>query len=85
MTDYGEEFDRVVRMLHQLPEKQYALYRLGAALHQNFRLADINNAPADRAFVAEVAKRLNEVTSPEGRAMFARWLESGGVLRLWSK
>jgi hypothetical protein len=85
MTEFGEDFDETVRLLHQLPEKQYALYRLGAALHQSFRLADISDTPADRAYVAEVARRVNEVTSPEGHEQFARWLEPGGVLRLWRK
>jgi hypothetical protein len=46
---------------------------------------DINRTAADRAYVAEVAKRIYEVTSPEGRELFARWLEPGGVLRLWPK
>ena len=83
MTDFGAHFDDTVKLLHRLPEKQYALYRLGAALHQSFRLADIHNAANDRAYVAEVAKRINEVTSPEGRELFGKWLEPGGVLRLW--
>jgi hypothetical protein len=65
--------------------RQYAIYRLGACLHMSFQLADINRTAADRAYVAEVAKRINEVTSPEGRELFARWLEPGGVLRLWPK
>jgi hypothetical protein len=85
MTEWSEDFDRVTRLLHQLPERQYALYRLGMGLQQSFRLADINRTPADRAYVAEVAKRIYEVTSPEGRELFARWLEPGGVLRLWSE
>jgi hypothetical protein len=83
MTDFGEEFERTTRLLHQLPEKQYALYRLGAALHQSFRLADINNRPDDRAYVMEVAKRIDEVTCPVGRDLFDRWLKPGGALRLW--
>jgi hypothetical protein len=85
MTGWGEEFDGTVRLLHQLPEREYALYRLGMCLHMSFKLADINRTPADRAYVAEVARRIDEVASPEGREQFARWLEPGGVLRLWGK
>jgi len=51
----------------------------------SFQLADINRTPADRAYVAEVAKRINEVTSPEGPELFSRWLEPGSILRLWGK
>jgi hypothetical protein len=83
MTESGENFERVTRLLHQLPERQYALYRLGMCLHMSFQLADINRTAADRAYVAEVAKRIHQVTSPEGRELFARWLEPGGALRLW--
>jgi hypothetical protein len=85
LRDWGEDFERTTKLLHQLPERQYALYRLGACLHMSFQLADIHNTPADRAYVAEVAKRINEVTSPDGQELFARWLEPGGVLRLWPK
>ena len=85
MREVDDDFEEIVQLLHQLPEKQYALYRLGAALHQSFRLADISGTAPDRTYVAEVATRINEVTSPEGRQMFARWLEPGGALRLWKK
>ncbi len=85
MTEWWKDFERVAPLLDQLPEREFALYRLGAALQQSFRRADINRTSADRAYVAEVAKRIYEVTSPEGRELFARWLEPGGALRLWEK
>jgi hypothetical protein len=85
MTECSKDYERVIPLLDRLPEREFALYRLGAAVQQSFRLADINRTPADRAYVVEVAKRIYEVTSPEGRELFARWLKPGGVLRLWSE
>jgi hypothetical protein len=81
MTESDENFGRVMSLLHQLPEKEYALYRLGRSLHGSFEMADIHRTAADREYVAEVAKRIREVLSDEGREQFARWLEPGGVLR----
>jgi hypothetical protein len=83
MTDQEEDFERVVRLLHRLPEKQYARYRLGLCLHLSLQQAALSNTEADKAYVREVASRIYEVTSPEGRELFSRWLEPGGALRLW--
>jgi hypothetical protein len=48
-------------------------------------MADIRRTPADRAYVAQVGKRIDEVLSPEGREQFERWLEPGGILRFRPK
>lgn len=85
MTDFGEEFERVNRILIQLPEKDFALYHLGSLLRSSFQLADIRKTQADKAYVTEVAKRLNEAATPALRESFAEWFEPGGVLRLWEK
>ena len=85
MTDRDDDFERerVTRILIRLPEKEFALYQLGALLHSSFQQADIRRTPADRAYVAEVAKRLYDTATPALRDTFAVWLEPGGVLRLW--
>ena len=73
MTGWGEEFDGTVRLLHQLPEREYALYRLGMCLHMSFKLADINRTPADRAYVEEVAETHRRSRQP-GRPRAVRTL-----------
>lgn len=80
------ERERVIELIGRLPERDQALYWLGAALHLTLIEADERRTEADLAYAREVASRIVSGLNPDGALleMFEDWLKPGGALR-WSK
>jgi hypothetical protein len=79
------ERERIWAILDRLPEREYALFRLGWGLFLSLQEADLGHTDADEAYVREVAIRIGNAVSPDSREQFAKWLEPGGVWRLWGR
>jgi hypothetical protein len=90
-SDWGQTMeektsaDRLSAILAQLPEKQYALFRLGWALFISLQQADIAGTVEDREYIRGVARRISNAVPPLSRQQFVEWFEPGGVLRLWTE
>lgn len=80
----GTERDRVIKLLAQLPEEDYALFRLGQGLRRSLWAAGINGTEADMAYIQEVATRIRTELLPNEVEDMQRWMAPGGALR-WSE
>jgi hypothetical protein len=83
MTGRGKSLG--ARLVEELPEKEYALFRLGLAVFQSIRLADIDRTDEDVAYVQTLTRYLRRVATPKDHARFGRWFRRGGVLALWDE
>ena len=84
MIEERAERERIIRLILQLPEHEYALHALGSGLMQSLRRADIRRTPEDLAYGCEVARRIYEAAPPERQEQFREWFAPGGLLALWS-